>query len=229
MKLPVLAVVAALLVVSCRPDSSSATVSAESDTPILSVTPGDVWVYQVHLGIPAGATSAGSAAVDTKFERVRSYLGKKSAAEGLPETDCFEVEVPGFPNEREFVEILDDRILMRGSLIVRPDTTKPMWLDAPVPFVIAGMKAGDVISEVKTSDGSLTRLTEVIAREDITVPAGTYHCIRLLNTGNDGDLILARTIWFAPGHGIIREEKTRYHHDQVVFSETQELVSRKMK
>jgi len=225
MKLLVSAVVTALFVVSCRPDSSS-DVSAEADTPILPVSPGDVWVYQVHLEIPAGATSAGSAAVDTKFERVRTYLGKKSAAEGLPETDCFEVKVPGFPDEREFVEILDDRILMRGSLIVRPETTKPMWLDAPVPFVIAGMKSGDVISEVKTSDDSLTRLTEVIAREDVTVPAGTYHCIRLLNTGNDGDLILARSIWFAPGHGIIREEKTRYYHDQVVFRETQELVLR---
>ncbi len=218
-------VVGTLLAVSCQRESPA--VSAEADTPILPVTAGDVWVYQVHLEIPAGATSAGSAAVDTKFERVRTYLGKQLAAAGLPETDCFEVVVPGFPDEREFVEIHDDRILMRGSLIMRPDTIKPMWLDAPVPFVIAGMKAGDVISEVKTSDESLTRLTEVVAREDITVPAGTFHCIHLLSTGNDGDLILSRSVWFAPGHGIIREEKTRYRHEQVLFRESQELVFRK--
>ncbi len=220
------AIFAALLVVSCRPHSSPAAVSAESDTPILTVSPGDAWTYQVHLEIPAGVTSAGASAVDTKFQRVRTYLGKRSAAAGLPEADCFEVTVPGFPTEREFVEIQDDRILMRGSLILRPETTKPMWLETPVPFVIAGMKPGDALPEVKAPEGAFTRRTEVLAREDITVPAGTYHCIHLLTTGYDGDLLLVRNVWFAPGHGIIRENKTRLRRGQEIFRETQELTAR---
>lgn len=66
-----------------------------------------------------------------------------------------------------------------------------------------------VIPEVKTEDEGITRRTEVLASEGITTPAGTFPCIRILATGFDGDLALRRIVWFAPGHGIIREEGTR--------------------
>ncbi len=199
-----------------------------ADTPILPVKPGDSWAYDVRLEIPADVTSFGAAAVSTKHRRVRTYLGKKSAADGLPETDCFEVSVPGSPNEREFVEIHDDRILMRGSLVMRPETTKPFWLQTPVPFVIAGMKPGTAMPELRTTDGSLSRDTKVIAREEITVPAGTFRCIRLLTTGNDGEIELRRTVWFCPGKGIIREEKARYRRDKLIYRETQDLAEIRM-
>jgi hypothetical protein len=227
MKGSLIAAGACLVMGACHPDAKSAKAAAvEKDSPILPVTPGESWIYQVHLEIPEGVTSESASSVDTKFRRVRTYLGKRSAAEGMPETDCFEVTVPGFPAEREFVDIEDDRILMRGSLIMRAGAAKPMWLETPVPFVIAGVMAGDVITPVKTPDDSLVRRTEVLVREDITVPAGTFPCVHLLTTGADGELILSRSVWFSPGHGIIREEKTRYHRDQVVFHETQELLER---
>jgi hypothetical protein len=194
------------------------------DMPILPVSRGDTWVYEVDLEIPEDVTSAGAAEVRTKYRRTRKYLGKIAAADGLPETDCFEVTVTGSPDEREFVEIRDDRILTRGSLLMRPETTKPLWLDPPVPFVIAGMQGGDSLPGLRTADGSLSRKTEVIAREQITVPAGNFSCIRLLTTGSDGDLELKRTIWFAPGKGIIREEKKRTRGGRTVFHETHELV-----
>lgn len=197
---------------------------AQMDIPILPVKPGDTWTYQTRLEIPEGVTSAGAAAVSTSHRRTRTYLGKVSAANGLPETDCFEVVIPGSPKEREFVEIHDDRVLMRGSMIMRPETTQPMWLATPVPFVIAGMRAGTAIPEFQAAEGGLTRKTQVIAREDITVPAGTYHCIQLLTTGNDGEIELRRNVWFAPGKGIVREEKTRYRRGQLLFRETQELL-----
>ena len=226
--LVVIAAAVIVLIAGCRQQPASPT-AAETDAPLLTVSPGDSWIYQVHLEIPAGVTSPGAAAVDTKFQRVRSYIGKQSAAEGLPETDCFEVTVPGFPAEREFVEILPDRILMRGSLVLRPETTKPMWLETPVPFVIAGMQAGDVIPEINTPDESLTRRTEVVTRESINVPAGTYPCIHMLTTGSDGHLTLIRHVWFAPGHGIIREIKVRLRGGQEIFRETQELAARHKK
>ena len=211
---------------SPSPPEASAAERAEiaADTPILPVNPGDKWTYEVHLEIPEGITSPGAAAVTTRHGRVRTYLGKLSAATGLPETDCFEVEVPGSPREREFVEILPDRILMRGTVIMREETTRPMWLDPAVPFVIAGMKPGTSLPPLSTAGGALTRKTQVIAREEVTVPAGTFPCIRILVTGTDGELELRRTIWFSPGTGIVREEKTRYRGENVVFRETQELV-----
>jgi hypothetical protein len=194
------------------------------DVPLLPVAKGDVWIYNVHLEIPENVTSPGAAEVDQKFQRTRTYLGKVSPAEGLPEVDCFEVIAPASPAEREFVEIHDDRILMRGSMIMRPETTRPMWLDHPVPFVIAGMKAGSESPQIHATGGSLSRKTQVIAREEVAVPAGSFPSIRLLMSGSDGDLELSRTIWFSPGTGIVREEKTRYRLGRVIFRETQELA-----
>ena len=218
----------ALSLASCDRSKEPATigsqVAAKSDVPLLPVSKGDVWTYKVHLEIPENVTSPGAAEVDQNHQRTRTYLGKISPATGLPAVDCFEVTVPHSPVEREFVEIHDDRILMRGSMIMRPDTTRPMWLDHPVPFVVAGMKAGTESPEVQAPGGSLSRKTQVIGREDVTVPAGKFPCIRLLMSGSDGDLELRRTIWFSPGTGIVREEKIRYRLGKVIFRETQELA-----
>jgi hypothetical protein len=215
--------------VSCdRVNRSEAAIGAEapakSDLPLLPVRLGDIWVYKVLLEIPENVTAPGAAAVESVYQRRRTYLGKISPAAGLPEVDCFEVTAPRTPTEREFVEIHEDRILMRGSMIMRPETTQPMWLDHPVPFVIAGMKAGTETPELQVPGGSLSRKTQVIAREDVTVPAGRFPSIRLLMSGSDGDLELRRTIWFAPGTGIVREEKIRYRLGKVIFKETQELA-----
>ncbi|MEO5917761.1 MAG: hypothetical protein ABIS50_26250 [Luteolibacter sp.] len=232
-----ISVAVALLATSCdsskkpaaQSPSAEATVAAEKDIPLLPVTKGDTWNYKVHLEIPAGVSSPGAAEVDESFQRTRTYLGKVSAANGLPEVDCFEVIVPGSPHEREFVEIRDDAILMRGSMIMRPDTTQPMWLSHPVPFVVAGMKAGTESPDISAPSGSLTRKTRVVAREVIKVPAGEFPTIRLLMTGMDGELELRRTTWFAPGTGIVREEKTRYRDGKVIFRETQELTATSIK
>jgi hypothetical protein len=195
------------------------------EVPLLPVAIGDVWNYNVHLEIPEDVTSAGAAAVDGNHQRVRTYLGKISPAEGLPAVDCFQVTAPAAPVEREFVEIYDDKILMRGSMIMRPETTRPMWLDPAVPFVVAGMKAGTESPTVQAAGAALLRKTKVIGRERVRVPAGEFPSIRLLTTGYDGELELRRTIWFAPGVGIVREEKVRYRHGRLIFKELHELTS----
>lgn len=206
------------------PDEAGIRAAKQADCPLLPVEPGDEWEYEVSLEIPPGVTSRAAAAVDTGFVRKRRYLGKVQAADGLPATDCFEVTVPGSPDEREFVEIRDDRILLRGSLIMRPETTRPLWFDHPVPFVEAGMRPGTEAPIVSGGEGAFKRRLQVIARENVVVPAGEFSAIRLLMTGTDGDMELRRTIWFAPGTGIVREEKARYRSDRLLFREKQELV-----
>lgn len=196
----------------------------KADMPILPVAQGDTWTYEVSLDIPENISSPGAAEVSQKYKKTRTYLGKVAAAENLPAVDCFEVTVPGSPAEREFVEIREDKVLMRGSVIMRTETTKPMWLDHPVPFVIAGMKPGTETAEVTAPGGALSRKTQVIAREPLTVKAGTFQCLRLLMTGMDGEIELRRTIWFAPGKGIIREEKSRYRKGALIYRENQELT-----
>jgi hypothetical protein len=93
-----------------------------------------------------------------------------------------------------------------------------------VPFIIAGMRPGDKLPDLEAVGGSRTRATEVVAREEITVPAGTFQTIRLLMTGEDGRVKLKRFIWFAPGHGLIREEKTRHLDGILLLEETVELT-----
>ena len=211
------------------PPTEKAAAAAQQDIPLLPVTKGDFWEYIVHLEIPAGVSSPTAAEVEESFKRTRNYLGKLSPANGLPEVDCFEVIVPGSPREREFVEIRDDSILMRGSMIMRSDTMQPLWYNHPVPFVVAGMKAGTESPDIAAPGGSMTRKTRVVARETVKVPAGEFPTIRLLMTGMDGELELRRTIWFAPGTGIVREEKTRYRDGKVIFRENQELVKTSIK
>jgi hypothetical protein len=212
------------------PATSTANPAADDqpDIPILPLTKGDHWIYNVRLEIPAGVTSAGASEIDSKHLLTRTYIGKIIPAIGLPEVDCFEVAAPSMPIEREFVEIHPNRVLMRGSMLMRPETTHPMWLDHAVPFVFAGMKPGTESPQVEAVDGAFSRKTQVVARESITVPAGTYPSIRLLMTGMDGDLELRRTIWFAPGIGIVREEKVRYRLGKLIFRETQELTTTSM-
>lgn len=233
----IISTVAALSLAGCdrankaaRPTSGPAAADAAvSDVPLMPVTKGDFWVYDVHLQIPEGVTSPGAAEVDEKHQRTRTYLGKISPAEGLPEVDCLEITVLGAPPEREFVEIHPDKILMRGSMIMRPETTRPMWPDHPVTFVFAGMKPGTESPQIQAPGGSLSRKTQVVAREEVNVPAGKFPSIRLLMDGSDGELELRRTIWFAPGTGIVREEKARYRKGQLLFRETQQLAKTSVK
>jgi hypothetical protein len=228
----IVTVLAAAVLTACDPPAgkpkSAATAESTRDIPLLPVTKGDRWTYDVRLEIPADVTSPGAAEVDANHQRVRSFLGKVIPAEGLPETDCFEVTSPGTPTEREFVEIHQDKVLMRGSAILRPESTRPMWLEHPVTFVVAGMKPGTESPEINAPGGSLSRKTQVVGREDVTVPAGTFPCIRLLMTGTDGELELRRTLWFAPGTGIVREEKSRYRKGKLIFRETHQLVKSEM-
>lgn len=194
------------------------------DMPVLALRSGDSWLYRADVFIPAGVSSPGAAEVNTRHERARTYLGKVAAAEGIPVTDTFEIKVAGTVRERELVEIHPDRILMRGNLSMRPEATKPLWFDPPVPFVVAGMKPGTALPELRAAEGAFTRRIEVIAREQVTVPAGVFPCVRLLMTGTDGQVELHKTIWFAFGEGIIREEETRYRGDKLLYRETLELL-----
>lgn len=196
---------------------------AEQDTPILPLRKGDSWAYKVRVEIPPGVTSEGSAAVDLNQEMERVYLGKLKIADKYPEVDVFEVTKPASPVERELVEIYDDRIMMRGSAMPSAGEDQIQWLETPVIFVFAGMRPGQETTKLSVQEGARQRGIQVVARENITVPAGEFSTIRLLMTGNDGGFSLRKTIWFSPQTGIVKEEKARYAEDKLLFRETTEL------
>lgn len=197
---------------------------SDQDSPILALKEGDTWTYRVRVEIPPGITSEGSAAVDLENEMQRVYLGKRRIGEKQPEVDVFEVTKGVEPVERELVEIFDNRILLRGSVVRTPEEDLVQWFETPVVFVFAGMRPGHGIANFSDAESGRERGVEVVARESISVAAGEFDAIRLLMTGSDGDSMLRKTIWFAPKVGIVKEEKSRYLEDRLLFRETTELL-----
>lgn len=207
------------------PEVSAVTVElADQDTPILPLRKGDSWIYQVRVEIPPGITSEGSAAVDLENEMERVYLGKMKIGDRSPEVDVFEVTKASEPVQRELVEIYDNRIMMRGSLIPSAGDDQVQWFESPVIFVYAGMRPGQETANLSIQEGARQRGIQVVARESVTVPAGEFPAIRLLMTGNDGVFMLRKTIWFSPKIGIVKEEKVRYAEEKLLFRETTELL-----
>lgn len=217
--------------VSCNKSATTATPppatpSTSTDIPVLPVKLGDTWRYSVQVEIPSktSATEAEESLVTS--ELTRRYIGKVKPASDLPEVDCFEVTAPNITTIREFIEIKDSIILMRGSMRMNQDKVAPSWLEPAVPFIFADMKAGDAMREVQAGSEKNTRNLQVVAREQITVPAGEFTAVRLLMTGNESGIELRRTIWFSFGTGIIREEKLRYGGDQLLVREIHELLEK---
>lgn len=205
-------------------ESEVAAALKAADIPILPIKKGDYWKYSMKVEVPPGVTSEAAAAMDLETEKTRTFLGKITASEDRPPVQAFDVVVPGQPIERELVEIREDRVMMLGT--DRPENleARPIWLDPPIPFVIAGMRPGQEMVPFTILEGTVKRGLKVVAREEVEVPAGKYPAIRMLMTGNDGEFEVRRTTWFAPGVGIVKEEKSRYADDRLLFRAITELV-----
>ncbi len=205
-------------------DSPADPPGAPSEIPLLPITKGDFWRYQVQVEVNTPGQAATAPQAKT-YQSTRTYLGKLKPAPDKPEVDTFEVVIPDSPTERELVEIYPDRILMRGTVKLAPgEEPKLMWLDPPVPFVLSNIRSGSSLPSLTVAQGEATRGISVVGREDVTVPAGTFRSVRLLMTGKDSGLEMRRTIWFAPGIGIVKEQTARYTADTLLFRQTQELA-----
>ncbi|QTN32116.1 hypothetical protein HZ994_07165 [Akkermansiaceae bacterium] len=224
----------ALCLPACEKDGKASPEAAPSspialdikaaDMPILPVKKGDFWKYDLRVEIPAGITSEGSAAVELDNEMTRTFLGKIAVSEKLPDSQAFDVVIPGQETVREYVDILEDRVMMLGT--GKPDVpgAKPLWLSTAIPFVIAGMRPGQEVAPFSIQEGAINREIRVVAREAVEVPTGKHRAIRLLMVGNDGQFDIRKTTWFAPGIGIVKEEKTRYVGDRLIYRETAVLT-----
>jgi hypothetical protein len=206
------------------------------DIPMLPLSVGDTWVYDVKVQIPEGVTADRKAVENASFERTRKFVGKVKPSADHPDCDCFEVSAPGSPTEREFIEVDDERIFMRGSGVVSDTPVPPLWLDPPVLLVRAGLLGGESMPPIELTDPrsglKVRRAIQIIGRETLEAAGRSFDAIQILMTGkdgNEGNFELRRSIWFAPHYGIIKEEKTRYINDKVVIKESMTLKSLQMK
>ncbi|MCU0779786.1 MAG: hypothetical protein MUF04_01640 [Akkermansiaceae bacterium] len=204
---------------------------APSEVPLLPIKAGDFWRYQVDLEVmnPSTAADGAAAAPETRsFSVTRTYLGKLPVKPDKPPVDVFEVVTPGEETERELVEIHADQIHLRGSVPFKDGVAgKPIWLDTPVPFVAANIRAGSSLPSISMAEGEVTRGIQVVGREEVVVPAGTFRAIKLLMSGMDSKaagIEMRRTTWFAPGVGIVKEITSRYTKDLKIMTRTQILT-----
>jgi hypothetical protein len=216
---------------ACKKDDAPVSTGKEAanpreaeDIPVLPVSPGLQWRYTVTVENPQDSRSGQLAS--GKFERIRSYLGKIDPGNGHPPSDCFEVSAEGAPTSREFVHIMPEAVSILGHAELDAGGVQktPVWFEKPIPFFRAGLTAGDSMPlTVLNNDKNLWRGTRVIGREKTTVPAGVFETIRLQMFGSDGNISLRKTYWFAPGKGIVREEKIREVDGKPVMTEIEEL------
>lgn len=214
----------------------SAAASYQSvEIPILTLNRGDFWLYDVKLQIAESKDDDVVLVDKEKFTRKRIYLGKVKPPGDYPETDCFEIEASGIAVEREYVEVLEDRILMRGAEVVGTKTI-PYWLEPGCILVKAGVLPGESLPPITikdpNSDFEVSRGLQIIGRETLTLAGREFSTIRILMTGEDGKgggLQMRRTIWFAPKYGIVKEEKNRYVNDRLMLKELVELKSFEIK
>ncbi|MFD0894927.1 hypothetical protein KBB96_04070 [Luteolibacter ambystomatis] len=230
----ILVPVLGLLLASCKEEQAAppAVVAPSGmDLPVLKIEPGDYWSYRVRIEIPAGVTGDQAAAVDSTHQRTRTFLGKTPFIPGSPDVDCFEVIAPNSPPMREFVNIFEDRVELRGDWAMKNAESRPIVLPTPVVFFKAGLQAGDTLPMptgvgVPGSEAVRQRVCAVIGREECVVPAGSFPSVRMLMNGLDGKIETRRTIWFSPGTGIVKEERIRYAEGKVIVKETHELAEK---
>jgi hypothetical protein len=208
----------------------------KNDVPILPVSVGDQWIYEVKIQVPENAQIEGAKAINQSFVRKRTFIGKTKPTGNHPETDCFEIESVGSPIEREYVAIDEENVKMCGSEVVGGNHTFPIWLNPPVTLVRAGVKPGESLPPIQIKDAKsgleFLRVIQIVARENLTMAGRDFETIRILMTGKDGkdgNMEIRRTIWFAPHFGIVKEEKLRYINDKLILKELTDLKSMRMK
>lgn len=224
-----------LLVLPCckKPEAPPAVEAApeanplvEADTPALAIQPGQEWRYEVTIENPHDIRTGGS--VTGKFERTRRYKGKVDPGNSQPPADCFEVRAKGTKITREFILIEPEQISLLGQAEVDEETgvqSQLIWFEHPIPFFKAGLSAGDSLPGIVLNQGTaFWRVTRVIGREKVEVPAGEFDSVRLQMMGKDRDVLLRKTYWFAPGIGIVRGETVREVNGKPVLVETDELI-----
>ena len=205
------------------------------EAPLLLLTKGDSWEYQVTVDAPRGATMPGGDDVVVKktadgvkasFKKTRIYMGKTKAKTGGADLDTFQIVRSGRVMEFEFSDFKKDAIYALGSKDATKKDSKLILLSRPLLIYTAANKPGDQW-EIKADDGVetalFTRKFRVFGEEEVRVPAGTFKAIRIVMTGQSGAIEIKRTIWFTKGKGFVKEEKTYYSASKRLIHQVMEL------
>lgn len=213
----------------------ASSVLADDEAPLLSLTKGDRWEYQVTVEAPRGATLPTGKDVSIKktadgvqatFKKSRVYVGKLKPKKDGKEVDTFQMVRAGKVVEFEFSEYRDEAIYALGSKDETRKDSKVILLAQPLLVYSSANQPGDQW-EIKAGEGgtasAFSRKFRVFGEEEVRVPAGTFQAVRVVMTGQSGPTEIKRTFWFARGKGFVKEEKTYYSSNKRLIHQVMEL------
>ncbi len=205
------------------------------EAPLLELTKGDSWEYEVTVEAPRGATMPGGEGVAIKrtadgirasFKKTRVYAGKTKPKADSGELDTFQMVRSGKIVEFEFSDFRKDAIYALGSKDTTKKDSQVIILNQPLLVYSTANKPGDQW-EIKSGDEKtsplFTRKFRVYGEEEVKVPAGTFNAVRIVMTGQSGPTEIKRTVWFSKGNGFVKEEKTYYSDSKRLIHQVMQL------
>lgn len=236
---------ALLLGAGCRPPAGGVPGGLPTeppDTPVsalLPTIPGTTWEYEVTTELPENAveltgtdgTSRPLAGRRLRATRVTTLDGPANLPAGRAVR--FTTRVNGELERVDYREISSRQIADIATDLLGPtanETGEPVvrqiTLAQPLVLVRAPLAVGDSWQTRFQIDGHpITRTFDVIGRETIRVPAGTFDTWRIRAIGSDRPgHSLESTTWFAPGIGFVKSRVVHTAAFGLLKIETEELT-----
>ena len=231
--------------VACRPENASRqSVAAPSEqnvsrSPALPTDPGTVWEYEVTTELPENAVE-----LTDPGERTRPLAGRRLRATRTTTLDGpadlpgrhalrFTTRVNGEVERVDYRVVSNEQIADVATDLLAPSSAenghapvRQITFAEPLPLVRFPIEIGDTWQARFQVDGHpVSRTFDVLGKESVTVPAGTFEAWRIRTIGSDRPgHSLESTTWFAPGTGFVKSRVIHTAAFGLLKVETSELT-----
>jgi hypothetical protein len=179
---------------------------------------GAVWTYNVTA--QSGATGQGTMTVEA---------AENAPTAGQPGLRINSVLLDGSTLSWEqatasaVVRFEEQQLDQSGNVTAKKQYTPPILvLDESAAHLAAGAVWTETYIETKATSGLGKASNETVVwtveavHESVTVPAGTYSCIRVSRNHVSGKTPSTAVTWYAPGVGKVKETGAGQHNDQTL-------------
>lgn len=221
------------LTTSCREEESGD--DGKVDRLRFNPVEGESWVYDVEVTLDPsarnlkGSIDIGPEGGNSRYEKVRHYLGLKPVADGSEElAHCFEVSKEGKVQEREFSQMTDRGIVTRAW---QEAGKERLIMDEPILLVPAKKVPGSLWSRRVPNPNDpagppmFSRQFQYFGLEEILVLGEKRNAHRVKVVGITGQLELQRDFWFVNQIGFVKERKAYYSQKKRLILVEETLVS----
>ena len=233
------------LFAACQPESSGKATAPPvrslptDESPLLPTAPGTIWEYEVTTELPENAVEMTNTA-----EMARPLPGRRLRATrtttldgpaDLPGRDAlrFTTRVNGAVERVDYRVVSVEQIADVATDLLGPAPAeggdapvRQITFAEPLPLVRFPLETGDTWQARFQVDGHpITRTFDMLGKETVAVPAGTFEAWRIRAIGSDRPgHSLESTTWFAPGTGFVKSRVIHTAAFGLLKIETAELI-----